>query len=302
MERPNDLHAHLAQRILSHVRMSHFQPGHHLTEQSLQALLGTSRGPIRAALAYLQRLGLVESHQNRGYYVAGDALAQSEILPEQSDEALYRTIAEDRLAGLLPQQVSETELARRYDVSRHRLGRILDRIAVEGWIEKRRGHGWAFLSLIDSAQSYRECYDLRRMLEPAAMLSPGFRVEPVLLADLERQQSFVLDEGYKTLNQIELFEINSRLHQGLASMSENRFVVQTVMRQNQLRRLVEYQRPIDRQRVRRVCREHLDILAALKAGRIDQAAPLLAAHLDYARNEKTRAEDFGLPASPDRNS
>lgn len=292
MDRPNELHAHLAQRILGHVRMSHLPCGHHLTEQSLQALLGTSRGPIRAALAYLQELGMVERKPNHGFYVAEHALDKAETLPEQNDEALYRAVAEDRLAGRLPQNISETELVRRYDVSRHRLGRLLDRIAVEGWIEKRRGHGWAFLSLINSAQAYRECYDLRRIIEPAAMLSDSFRVDEALLADLERQQSFVVNEGYRTLSQIELFEINSRLHESLASMSNNRFVLQTIMRQNQLRRLIEYQRPIDQPRLVRVCSEHLTILRLLKAGDISGAAKELAAHLDSANTEKTKEDLF----------
>src|SRR5690606_14974937 len=101
---------------------------------------------------------------------------------------------------VLPDHVSETELVRRYDVPRHRLNRILDRIAVEGWIEKRPGHGWGFLSLIDSVEAYRECYELRRMLEPAALLSAGFRIDEELLSSLERQQRFVVDEGHKTLS------------------------------------------------------------------------------------------------------
>ena len=287
MERPNDLHAQLAQRILSHVRMTAMPAGRHLTEQSLQALLGTSRGPIRSALTYLERLGFVERKPNRGYYVARQALAAPEVLPEFSDETLYRLIAEDRLSGALPDHVSETELSRRYDTPRNRLSRILDRIAVEGWVEKRPGHGWSFLSLINSKEAYRESYELRRTIEPAAMLSPGFRVDADQLAGLERQQHFVVDEGYRTLNAIELFEINSRLHEVLAGMSGNRFVVQAIVRQNQLRRLAEYQGRTDHDRLRRVCGEHLDIIERLKAGRIAQAAAALARHLEGARDEKT---------------
>ena len=48
----------------------------------------------------------------------------------------YFEIAEDRLAGKLPQQVTENELMRRYDLPRSRLVKILNRIAQEGWIER----------------------------------------------------------------------------------------------------------------------------------------------------------------------
>lgn len=287
MERPNDLHAVLAQRILSHIRMTQLPARHHLTEQSLQIVLGTSRGPIRSALNYLEKLGFVDREPNRGFFVTPKALAAPELLPQQNDEALYRMIAEDRLAGVLPEHVSERELGARYKVSRHKLSRMLDRIAVEGWIEKRPGHGWGFLSLIDSVKAYKECYELRRMVEPAALLSANFKVDEEVRAALEQQQRFVVDEGHRTLNRIELFEINSRFHELLAGMSGNRFVVQTIARQNQLRRLVEYNVPQDQDRLRRVCGEHLDILVKLKEGRIEAAAAALAEHLDFARLEKT---------------
>jgi DNA-binding GntR family transcriptional regulator len=290
MERATDLHAHLAQRILAHLRSASLPPGHHLTEQSLQQMLGVSRGPIRAALTQLERHGVVERRPHRGFFVA--AADNSAVLPDHADEVLYRRIAAERLAGVLPAIVSETELGRRYDISRHRLGRVLDRIAAEGWIEKRRGHGWAFLALINSPAAYQECYQLRVMLEPAAMRLPTFRPDAAAIDALEREQASVRDTGYATLSQVELFETNSRFHESLAGMSGNRFVHQVIVRQNQLRRLVEYRRPHDPERVRRVCREHLAILALIRQRRVEAAADALAAHLKAASREKTAAADF----------
>ncbi len=68
---PNQLHLELARRILVYARTAGFSTGHHLTELSLQRVLGTSsRGPIRAALAHLAAEGLVESRRNKGYVLA----------------------------------------------------------------------------------------------------------------------------------------------------------------------------------------------------------------------------------------
>lgn len=290
MEAPNELHSHLAERILQHVRMQGLQPGEHLTEASLQPILGTSRGPIRSALAFLEHLGAVEKRPNRGFFLA-DAAIGSE-LPRHEDDALYHAIAEDRLSDNLGAIVTETELARRYNLTRHRLARLLDRIAAEGWIEKRRGHGWAFLPLINSPRAYRECYELRLIMEPAAMRLSSFTVDSILLDELTRQQIFIRDEGHRTLSAIELFEANSRLHEGLARMSGNRFIEQTIVRQNQLRRLVEYRRPNGSGRARRVSEEHLEILERIRAGNTAAAAIGLEEHLAFARDEKTRAEDF----------
>ena len=291
MDAPTDLQSHLAERILAHVRVSQLPAEYHLTELSLQQMFGTSRGPIRSALAYLEKLGVVEKRPRKGYYLTGLDVDLGSV-PRRADEALYRAIADDRLSGILGEVVSETELARRYDISRHRLARVLDRIAAEGWIEKRRGHGWGFLPLINSAQAYRESYELRLILEPSAMRLPGFKVDREALEHLRRQQTFILEEGYKTLSRIEMFETNSRFHETIAAMSGNRFIVQGMTRMTQLRRLVEYRHPKTPDRMRRVCEEHLEVLARLERGEILCAAAVLEKHLACARDEKTRAEDF----------
>ncbi|MGE8591202.1 MAG: FCD domain-containing protein, partial [Alcaligenes sp.] len=57
---------------------------------------------------------------------------------------------------------------------------------------------------------------------------------------------------------------------------------------NQLRRLLEYQETIDRQRIRRQCLEHLAILDLLEQGERARAAELLARHLGNASHEKVQ--------------
>ena len=74
------------------------------------------------ALLQLEALGFLGRRPNRGFAIAPAALASGGALPRR-DDALYELIARDRLAGTLPDHVSETELARRYQVPRHRLSR-----------------------------------------------------------------------------------------------------------------------------------------------------------------------------------
>ena len=50
---------------------------------------------------------------------------------------------------------------------------------------------------------------------------------------------------------------------------------------------MEYGRPLDRQRVRRVCDEHLDILKPLANGDKEKAAERLEKHLNVMITEKT---------------
>ena len=160
----------------------------------------------------------------------------------------------------------------------------------EGWIERKPGRGWLFLPLIDTLEAYHENYRFRQMLEPASMRSPEFRIDSAVIARLKAQQQAVRDVGYKTMSQVELFEVNARFHEGLADMGNNRFFLQSLMRVNQLRRLIEYGRPLDRSRVRRVCDEHLGILEPLAKGDIAVAADRLEQHLTSAAVEKAIAE------------
>jgi DNA-binding GntR family transcriptional regulator len=288
---PTPLQTKLATRILSYARLSDWQPGHHLTEDSLLPILGTSRSPVRAAMAWLEASGVLERRPNKGFFLRAlppAALEPETVETEADNEKVYTAIAMDRLSHALPDQVSENELIRRYGLSRAQLRHVLARITSEGWIERKPGRGWAFQPLIDTLEAYQENYRFRQMIEPVAMRSPEFQVEIEKIDGLRHQQVHVRESGYRSMSQIELYEINACFHDALAQMSNNRFFVQTLQRLNQLRRLIEYGQPLDRQRVRRICDEHVEILDELKAGSIESAARLLELHLSNAIVEKIR--------------
>lgn len=296
----NQLHKALAAKILRHARTSGLEAGHHLTEASLQEVLGISRGPIRAALAHLTADGYVEKKPNRGFFLAriggtNDTPAAEEDA-SNDDEALYLAIADSRLLGSIPATVSEPDLMRRFNITRPRLRRILTRIATEGWIERREGRGWSFVQLIDSIEAYRESYELRQMLEPAGLIHDSFSLDGGVMDRLRKQQMMVRDGGWKSLSQIELFETNAQFHEGLASMSGNRFLVGVIERQNQLRRLVEYRQTLNRDQVKGQNDEHLNILEVLASGNRFEAAQLLSYHLGNAKNRKARTSIFDREA------
>lgn len=294
----NDLHRSLAEKILRHIRTSDAPEGAHLTETGLQAILGTSRPPIRAALAHLEQHGVLIRIPNKGYFVQDPGAIDADTLrtgDDQSDDAIYHRIADDKLTRGLPEKVSENDLMRRYDISRLQLRRVLTRIASEGWIERNEGRGWTFAALIDSLDAYRESYELRQMIEPEGMLAPTFKLDRGLLKSLRQQQEMIRDGGWKSLGQMELFETNSTFHEGLAQMSGNRFLVSTIARLNQLRRLVEYRQTLDAERVRAQNAEHLEILDALDGGDVAHAADLLRAHISGAKRRKATAEILGGP-------
>lgn len=276
--------------MIDHIRTERFQAGHHLTEQSLEQVLGTSRSPIRGALSYLAQQGIVAPRPpRRGLFLTRDASALGAIedtLPLPDDDSAYLALARDKLEGRLPMVVSETQAMRRYGLTRERIRRVFSRAANEGWIEQRASKGWSFLPMIDGPESCAESYALRLLLEPAALRMPDLNLDADILRRIRIQQTDLANGGYLTASHSEMVQANATFHEGLASLSGNRFIEQTIMRQNQLRRLLEYRETADRERVRRQCLEHLAILDLLEQGQADQAAQRLAQHLDKAGQDK----------------
>ncbi|HRL20841.1 MAG TPA: GntR family transcriptional regulator [Alcaligenes sp.] len=288
----NALHLTLAHRLLDYVRAGHLPAGHHLTEQSLAQALGASRSPVRAALAYLAEKGIVGAQPpRRGVFLLKGAdelgVVEHELGASQDDE-VYLQLARDKLSGSWGETLSENDAMRRYGLTRERLRRILARAANEGWMEQRASKGWSFLPMIDGPQACAESYALRQMLEPAAMLLPDFAIDSAVLQRVRLQQQALADGGWRHAGHAEMYQANATFHEALASLSGNRFIAQTVTRQNQLRRLLEYQETIDRDRIRRQCLEHLAILDLLERGERAQAAELLARHLGNASQEKVQ--------------
>lgn len=293
----SSLHVLLAHRLLDHIRAEGLRAGHHLTEQSLETILGTSRSPIRGALAHLAERGIVAPRPpRRGLFLTRDAAALAPDADAPTEEQGYLALAQDRLAGLLPAMLTEQAAMRRYGLTRERVRRVLNRAAQEGWMEPRPSKGWSFLPMIDGPAACAESYALRATLEPAAMLMPSFRIDSAVLQRLRRQQQALADGGYRGAGRVELFGANSTFHEALATLSGNRFVTQVIARQNQLRRLLEYRLSDNRERVALQCREHLAILGLLERGERAEAARALTEHLQAAGRAKAAQLE---PVQPD---
>ncbi|WP_076997307.1 GntR family transcriptional regulator [Variovorax sp. KK3] len=284
------LQQRVVREIVALVRRDNRLAGDHLPEVHIAQRIGTSRSPVQSALRHLAQLGVLQQDVNRGFFLSVDAKDWDGPVAGllSTDDPLYLRIADDRQAGTLPDELSEAELMRRYDVARSTLRKVLSRISEEGWIEQSMGHGWRFLSMIDSPDAYEESYLFRQSIEPGALLGPSFVAVAAQLRQLRREQQRIVDGGFETMTPIELFESNSHFHETLAEWGHNRFVLQSVRRINQLRRLVEYRQAAQRRARHTQAAEHLAILDAIEQQDLVQAASLMRAHLDGARRAKLR--------------
>jgi DNA-binding GntR family transcriptional regulator len=296
----SSLTAQLASQILDHIRSNDLPRGQHLPSQALADTCRVSRAPINSAFKFLENLGVLRFESNRGYFLAADAkqLAALNLLADEEgdEDESYFEIAEDRLSGKLPAQVTESELMRLYRLPRSRLVKILSKIAQEGWIERLPGHGWEFRPTLTDRSSYEAAYRFRASIESAALLEPGFKIDRDAFREAREQQQALLETDLQKLSRARLFRINTELHETIVACSGNEFFVDALKRVNRLRRLIEYRVTVDRSRLHRQCREHLQILDLLEAGKLTEASAFLRQHIEGANTLKSPGVEQRLTA------
>lgn len=271
--------------------------GHHLTEEALAKEFGVSRSPVAAALRFLSEHGIVTAKANHGFRLAvkgGDVSVDKLPIPEIEDRALYDKIIVDRLAGRLPDDPTEAELMRRYNVTRGLLTSALVALLKDGTVERSPGYGWRFVPTLDSSDARRQSYEFRILIEPPSILLPTFEVDTKVLADLRERHEQLLQSSTSKKSRLEFINTNTRFHETIAAWSGNTFILQALRKQNRLRRLVEMRGAHGVQRMIDSCNEHLAIIDALEDHDLDWASKLMYRHLDIARDlvakEDSRAD------------
>lgn len=277
------LQTKVAGQILHAIRSGEFLPGGHLKEVEVAERFGVSRSPVRGALLWLAQQKYIEPLPQHGFRVpfSVESLISEEATGQlvSEDEQVYQKIIDDRLNSLLPDHVMESDLLRRYRVSKGVLRRCLLRLSDEGIMHRKHGHGWQFLPTIDSPEKHLESYNFRIIIEPAGLLESTFKINAEQF-QRSREKQIALLEGkadYKTF-----FESNAEFHEMLAAASGNIYLHQCIQQQNRLRRITEFHSSNDAERVIASCKEHLAILDALEQGDNQWAASLLKRHLEVA--------------------
>ncbi|BEP64412.1 GntR family transcriptional regulator (plasmid) [Variovorax sp. V213] len=283
----------LASDIQRYIAANNLPVGTRLPERGLAEHFRVSRSPVREALKRLAAQSVIESHSDGGFVVADAAAASpaAELPSAANDDAesTYLRIAEDRLAGALPDRITESELIRRYGPTRNQLTSILRRMVHEGWIERLPGHGWAFLPTLSSSAAYNQSYRFRLLLEPAALLESSYRLDEAALRACKQEQEALVAGGVRTASPAQLFDANTHLHETIAGFSGNLFIVDSLRRLNRVRRLMEYRKAVDRDQAERRCREHLTLIDLLLTGQREAAADFMRLHLRDAAREKASA-------------
>lgn len=232
---------------------------------------------------------MVSVAPNKGYQLAkapeeltGHNFSEASV----SEEEMYLRIANDRIRGELADEIAEADLMVRYNLQRLQVQRILNRMARESMIDRKPGRGWIFRPLMSNAESHRESYRFRMIIEPAALLEPGYQVDIQELEKCKREQLDLLDGGIERATPAELYRAGVHFHETMISGAHNRFLLDSLRNINQMRRIVEYGTRLDRSRLHRQCEEHLLLIDLLVKGERMEASNFLRQHLNTARITK----------------
>lgn len=275
-------HSELSKKVLDCLRREGVKPGFHIREQWLADALGVSRSPVRNALKQLESFGIVQLKPSRGFFLTaepGSEAFEEANLPQPETERIYAQIVSERFANLLGDQVSVADLVRRYGVGRSAINKVLARMQEDGLVEKSSGHNWIFGPALNDESAYQESYRFRLLLEPAAILEPGFSLPAKQLALLRRTHEDAIATGPSDVPIQRLLDIDAGFHNALADACGNRFIAQSIRQQSRLRRLSEYQKYIASDRLTASLQEHLGILDSLRRNAHDEAARRLADHI-----------------------
>ena len=294
---PTRLQQDLLGRIVHFIHDQAMQPGARLNENRLAQELGVSRTPIRAALAQLAERGYVGRQPNRGAEII--TLPPKPALPpttDPDDELLVR-IAHDHERNRLPVEISEAELMKLYGLSRQRIRSALARLEELDIVERKPGYGWRFGDLRQDVAASLESYRFRMLVEPAAILEPGFRLVPGWAEEMRSHQEAALaasQQGrWNASVAVAFFEANAAFHEGIGTASGNRYLAHAIRRQTRFRRLADYAWTYGMERVAVCCHEHIEILTRLEARDFDVAAALMKRHLQNASLINSSFDDDG---------
>lgn len=285
----------IAAEIADLIAVGDIKPASHLSTPMLANRFEVSRTPVREALVQLAKRGVVQQRANRGYFACtarskGKRRKPIDLVHPNDAPAVYYKLAEDWLRDAVPAEVNEQFLLERYGLTKGQLATILNRATNEGWMERKAGYGWRLLPVAKTPEAHEQICRFRIVIEPAAMLEPTFQLDRPASERMRLTFQTMLDSGIDSWPADRLHRTSVDFHEDLARMSRNPLFLQSVVRANRFRQLLEYRTMIDRRRVRQETCEHIEINNLLLSGDIVGASYAMRQHLARALARKRAAQ------------
>ncbi|MHC2107233.1 MULTISPECIES: GntR family transcriptional regulator [unclassified Methylobacterium] len=205
------------------------------------------------------------------YTTALNARREQSLGQMAYDKLLDMLVRRDLPAGTV---LHERRLAEMLDISRTPTREAMSRLETEGLIERQPGG-----MLVVKEFSLRELIEIlhvRRLLERESVVLAAGRIADAVLEDLQGQIEALLAAGDPDAPGN--WEVDRRFHELFADHSQNAILAKTIKDLRLKTQMFNLSRMPER--FEAVHREHLAVVAALRAGDAAAAADAIAAHLE----------------------
>jgi DNA-binding GntR family transcriptional regulator len=280
------------------IREGRIQPGLVLLEGPVALIFGTSRAPVRKAFELLHDEGLLCTFEGRGYLVAtpdGSApiplrasLSESVLgfdsppppldLPPSS-ERVYQSLEEVVSTSIVfgHFRIDESSAAEAFGVSRGVVREALARLRDRGLVEKSAYSHWRCGPL--TARAVAQDYEIRRLLEPAALAAsqPFLRHEQLIGALREIDAAVAKPDS---IGASELQKLETTLHVECLSYAPNTKLLQAISHAHMPLTVNHvFYSSFNLGPEPGTLVEHREVLRSLIAGDVDRAVTALHSHL-----------------------
>lgn len=291
----------VSDRIRSSIRRKSVAPGTVLLEAPLAKLFGSSRSPVKQALALLEAEGLLTRFAGRGYIVgpANGPIRRRPItsamlgMSQDASKSLrlptWKTIY-DRIERELIQRsifgqfrINELELSRFYKIGRTVAHEVLMQIQSTGIITRRDRAQWLTVPL--DHKRINDLFDLRILLEPQLCRSAAQRIPEAQIAEM-RDRLLAGAEKYPEVDPEAMDNLESDVHMRMLQYGTNVEFFEALRRTRCIlisgKHILGHALPYP-QRTDFFFNEHLDILDALRRRDGSRASKSLITHLEQSR-------------------
>lgn len=282
------------------------RPGERLLEAEVVRAFGISRSPARQALERLSQDGVVEALAGRGYRVPGGEGSDNAVLdpvdmsaPRQW-ERMYEEVEQELFVRALfgSVRLNELRLAEHFGVSRTVTRDLLARMHGVGLVAKDHAGHWIAEKM--TPDRIRHLYELRRLLEPAALRQAATRVPVTVLKDMRAR--ILASRAEKPISSTRFDEAETDLHITLLSYCANPEIMRALKRTHLLfgptRHLFDPFLGIPIRLIVAALDEHLHIVDLLLAGEAERAAEALETHLGDAVERWLRRFEITAKGKP----
>jgi DNA-binding GntR family transcriptional regulator len=291
-------HLSLAQQILHLALERGMKRGDHLPEFAFSQACNVSRTPIRSAFKLLEDNDIIERRDEGGYILAVEAAEGFAVAVRRLQElegSLASRILADRGERRIGDVQSVSALVRRYEVSRNVVLNALKILSNDGLVAQLPGRAWAFQPMLDSPRAIDESFAMRLLLEPQAILAPGFALDAKRVAVLRSQMDEVLHMTGGRMTAAGFRRLDTEFHTLIAECSGNRFVRGALLAHHKLRSATQKETAIPEFRLKQSLQEHQEILDSLERNQFDLAADQMVLHLRRSRIRRPEAANRGIP-------